>query len=250
MVPQITLTKQKRPKFPTTELEIMSEAILWSAVCRDNIILAEAGEDHYEGGVIKLAQKLLKKKPTAGWEFQRSHRDGLKGIKFHVYDHSGEGGLSKTIWSFAAVAESSLEEVQLKSFLEKLVYVTEPLREENQEWRTGDTLSAQESFAPVLLHLMEEVTRRGKLAMVNEKIDSVKEIMSDNIDKMLERGETLEELDQRAESLSAMSKQFHKRAKQVKRFKAWQNAKHGLVLGTAVTGVVAAVTVPPLIALL
>ena len=44
------------------------KSLLWSAVCRNNIILAEAGEDTRDGAVVKIAQKLLKKKPTHGWE--------------------------------------------------------------------------------------------------------------------------------------------------------------------------------------
>ena len=45
-----------------------SGSIIWSAICRNDVILAEAGEDSHDGAVIELAQKLLEKKPTAGWE--------------------------------------------------------------------------------------------------------------------------------------------------------------------------------------
>jgi hypothetical protein len=45
-----------------------SGSIIWSAICRNEVILAEAGEDSHGGAVIELAQKLLEKKPTAGWE--------------------------------------------------------------------------------------------------------------------------------------------------------------------------------------
>ena len=40
----------------------MPPGIQWSAVCRDNIILAEAGEDNYDGKVIQIAEKLIRKK--------------------------------------------------------------------------------------------------------------------------------------------------------------------------------------------
>lgn len=43
----------------------MLTGILWAAVSRNDIVLAEAGEDNYDGAVIKLAQKILKKKKTA-----------------------------------------------------------------------------------------------------------------------------------------------------------------------------------------
>lgn len=46
----------------------MLQGILWSAVCRNSTVLAEAGEDNRDGAVIQVAQKLLKKKATHGWE--------------------------------------------------------------------------------------------------------------------------------------------------------------------------------------
>ena len=108
-------------------------------------------EDTHDGAVIKLAQKLLNKKATHGWEFVK--KKGFKGIKFHVFDNSSRG---MVVWSFSAVAESSLDDAQVKSFLEKLVYITEPMRE-SEEWHNGEVLSAQATFAPILLQKMEQV---------------------------------------------------------------------------------------------
>jgi hypothetical protein len=224
----------------------MLKGILWSAVSRNDTVLAEAGEDNNGGTVIELAQKLLKKKATAGWEFSKSR--GMKGMKFHVFDEvQGPGDL--LVWSFSAVAESSLDDAQVKSFLEKLVYITEPLRE-SPEWIYGSTLCAQATFAPILLQKMEQVSSQGKLAMVNQKINTAKEIMAENINLALEREQTLEDLQHKSEELTGMAKHFKKRAKQVKRFKMMQNAKHGVIVGGLVVGATAVVLVPPLVALL
>ena len=46
----------------------MLKGILWSAICRNNIVLVEAGEDNRDGGVVRVAQRLLNKKATHGWE--------------------------------------------------------------------------------------------------------------------------------------------------------------------------------------
>lgn len=228
----------------------MLTGILWSAICRNDVVLVEAGEDYHDGAIITTAQKLLKKKPTPGWEYERCRRNGLRGMKFHVYEDGNEVGSPMIVWSFLAVSESSLEEDQAKSFLEKLVYITDVLRSDDYTWRNGDVLAAQESFAPILLNKMEQVSNQGRLAMVNESISSTKELMAENIERALERGERLDDVDERAQNLSAMSQVFQKRAKDIKRFSMWQNAKHGLLVGTAITGVVAVVTVPPLVALL
>lgn len=224
----------------------MLKGILWSGVSRNEVVLAEAGEDNNGGAVIQLAQKLLKKKATAGWEFCKSK--GLKGIKFHVFDEvKGPGDL--LVWSFSAVAESSLSDEEVKSFLEKLVYITEPLRE-SAEWIYGSVLSAQTTFAPILLQKMEQVSSQGKLAMVNQKINTAKEIMAENINMALEREGTLEDLQHRSEELNGMAKHFKKRAQQVKRFKMMQNAKHGVIVGGLIVGTTAVIVVPPLVALL
>ena len=149
-----------------------------------------------------------------------------------------------------AITETSLEEDQAKSFLEKLVYITDVMRSDNDEWRNGDMLAAQESFAPILLDKMEQVSSQGRLAMVNDSISTTKELMSENIEMALERGTRLNNLDEEANNLTSMSKVFKTRAKDIKRFSMWQNAKHGLLVGTAVTGAVAVVTVPALVAIL
>eukprot|EP01083_Nonionella_stella_P259181 885206_1 len=231
----------------------MMSGVLWSAICRDGIVLAEAGEDKYDGAVIRLAQKLLTKKPTAGWEFEKARKTKLHGIKFHVFDDSssnanangssfgsgfGSGSAEMKVWSFAAVAEKSLDSDELRSFVEKLFYITEPLRE-SEEWRNGEMLCAQASFAPILLQKMEQVQEQGKLAMVNQKLNTTKEIMADNIELALARDESLQALHAKSEETNVMARQFKKRAKQIKRFKMMQNAKNGVVVGTAVTAVTA-----------
>ena len=210
-------------------------------ICRNDVILVEAGEDNYDGAVVELGQKLLSKKATPGWEFQRNKKKKLRGIKLHVFDHvtvgqredhdTSEEKEKKLVWSFAAISESSLEKEQVKSFLEKLVFITEPMRHDEGEWRYGDLLCGQQSFAPILLQRMEQVEYQGRLAMVNQRIESTKEIMSKNIELILEREEYLQNIEERSESLNILSKQFKKRSKQMKRYKMWQNAKHGVVMG-------------------
>jgi tetrahydromethanopterin S-methyltransferase subunit B len=226
------------------------EAILWSAICRGDKILAEAGSADNYHEVTCIATSLLKKKDTPGWEFYAQRRSPCKGIKFHVYDRDSLTG-DIIIWKFAAVYDSNtVKKDQVMSFLEKLSVITEMQRQEDYGWRYGDVLAAQETFAPTLQQRMQEVAYMGRYAMVNEKIDGVKEVMASNIEMILANGESLEDMQDKATNLEKAAQQFRKRAKDVKRFRMWQNAKYGLVVGTTVTGVVALVIIPPLIALL
>ena len=86
--------------------------------------------------------------------------------------------------------------------------------------------------------------------MVNQQLNTTKEIMVDNINLALSNQESMEEMNHQAENLTIAARQFKKKAKQVKRFQMVQNAKHGVLVGTVVTAGVAAVVVPSLVAIL
>lgn len=219
--------------------------LLWSAVTRGTTVLAECGEDHRGGAVLSLARKILSKKPSPGWEFERG--GSLRSAKFHVHDQSAGG--SKTVWTMCCVYDNEFSELQARGFLEKLAFLTEPLRS-TLEWQSGGTLAAQDSFAPTLLQRMEQASSMGRTAMITSKVDEVKLIMRDNIELLLDRGDKLENLEEKATALGKMSKMFHKRARDAKRFQMWQQAKFGLAVGTAVTVGVGLIVIPPLVAVL
>lgn len=186
----------------------------------------------------------------------------LKGVKFHLYDHRWDDDdndndgddnsvMTSIVWVFAAVYDPSmLDQVQVQSFLEKMVGITEHQRIQDPEWTSGSTLDCQASFAPVLLQRMEEITYMGKMAMLEQKLETSKSIMKNNIDLILEREEQLDDLDERGKRLKEMAVVFKKRTKKVRRMQMMQNAKYGAAVGTAIATGVAVVVVPPLVALL
>lgn len=227
--------------------------IHWSSISRNDTILCEAGEDAFQGqkvSVTKVAQEILKKRATPGYEYYSPFRSPLKGIKFHVYEKNDTTN-ELIVWSFCCVYDSTVvKKDQAQSFLEKICGLTQIQREEEYPWRHGETLATQECFAPILEQRMQEVTYRKRAAMVNQQVDSVKEQMGRNIDLILERGDKLEDLQEEATRLEEMSKSFQKGAKKLRRVQMWQNAKYGLVVGTAVTTGIAVIVVPPLVALL
>jgi hypothetical protein len=232
--------------------------LLWSCVARNDVVLAEANvpqDPQYDEYVSEAAKLLLHKKETPGWEFVtlnrrvgQLRRSTLKGMKFHVYDHK-EGG-DFHIWVFCCIYDpATVEACQVQSFLEKMVTITEVFRETDPQWKYGSSLVAQETFFPILLQRMEEISYLGKLAMVNDQVQNLKQIMARNIELILARGEKMDRLQEDATRLQTMGAVFKKNSKKVKRQMLWQNAKHGLLLGTAVTAGVAILVVPPLIAI-
>ena len=281
----------------------------------------------------ETSRLLLSKKPTPGWEhatlhrtrgFGRNNKDTvtkLKGTKFHVYEHYNEDGNDRseedlgsdkivkdlslvtntsknqnglTIWTFACVYDPlSVDEYQVKAFLEKIVTMTEIFRQpmikadggdsgafndqcictmairsketlteqtlphrqqeqlEDDLWRYGSTYAVQRSFSPVLAQRMEEVSYLGKLALCHKQLDETKSVMARNIELILEQEERLQNVtSQKARECNEMALAFKKKSKQLKRQMLWNNAKHGLILGTAITAGVASVAIPTLIAIL
>jgi Synaptobrevin len=125
------------------------------------------------------------------------------------------------------------------------------IQEEEDLWRYGSTYAVQRTFSPVLTQRMEEVSYLGKLAKCHEQLDSAKAVMARNIELILEQDERLENvIGRKAEECNEMASVFRKRSKQVKKQMLWNNAKHGLILGTAITAGVATIAVPTLIAIL
>ena len=246
------------------------EKIVWSCVARNDVILAEAGQDNHNGLVTETARGLLARKPTPGYEFHQisrkwpfrnnkkhdavgeQHTPRLRGCKFHLYEHDEDDVQNVRIWVFAAIYDTTLaEQIQVQSFLEKIVALTEIFREDDDSWRKGDTLACQATFAPILLQRMQEVTYLGKMAMLQERLDNSKQLMSQNVDLLLDREDQLRnQLAVKSSALLEASIVFKKRTRKVRRMKMMQNAKHGLILGTVVTAGVAVVVVPPLIAIL
>ena len=74
--------------------------------------------------------------------------------------------------------------------------------------------------------------------------------MHDNITRILEREEQLDALAEQGTRLEQMAMDFKKKTTGVRRRMMFQNAKHGILVGTAITAGVAGVVVPPLVAIL
>jgi len=132
-------------------------------------------------------------------------------MKFHIHAHAANG-----VWGVCCVYDANFSELQARGFLEKLAFMTEPNRS-TALWQTGGTLAAQDQFAPTLLQRMEQANSMGKTAMISAKVDEVKAIMHENIELLLDRGDKLEDLEEKATGLAKISQAFHKQARNAKR---------------------------------
>jgi Synaptobrevin len=206
---------------------------------------------------------------------KKKKKKALKAVKFHVYEHVNSSSSSdrhltngnddadgssrlaprcpqRIIWVFGTVYDPEITtRHDVQSFLEKIVTISENFREHDAAtWRTCSTLGLQSSFAPILQQRMEEVSYLGHMALLDRSIQACQYQMEQNIERILSNGEHIQDMNVQATHLQDMAGLFRKRARAVKRYRMFQNAKQGLILGTALTAATAVIVIPPLVAIL
>ncbi|XP_004074536.1 vesicle-associated membrane protein 8-like isoform X2 [Oryzias latipes] len=71
----------------------------------------------------------------------------------------------------------------------------------------------------------------GKLDQVQSQVNEVKDILKDNIDKVLERGDRLNELIDKTDDLQASADSFQRTSTRVARKYWWKNIKLMIIIG-------------------
>jgi hypothetical protein len=255
--------------------------ILQSYVARNDfagnkVILAEASSSMvdksyqcYElfAAVTETARQLQSKAPTPGWEYASLPRQlrglcplSLKGMKFHIYDtgdrdehnhghnHNPDGD-TFCIWEVGCIYDANtVGRKQVESFVKHVVMASKKIRENDRVWKDGGNYAARHQFSVTLQDMIPEVEYYAQLDELQTDVDILKETMGENIRKILEREERLEDLAMKAEQLKEAAGVFRNNAKKLKRAMRkkhlWQKAKYGVVGGTAITALALAITLP------
>ncbi|CAL1527435.1 unnamed protein product [Lymnaea stagnalis] len=94
-------------------------------------------------------------------------------------------------------------------------------------------------FNFVLSQQMEKYSQPGAganqaVATIQAQIDGVKDVMTQNIEKVLQRGERLEDLMDKSEELEAGASSFQKTARKIQKRYWWRNKKMTLILACVV----------------
>jgi vesicle-associated membrane protein 7 len=99
--------------------------------------------------------------------------------------------------------------------------------------RTALAFAMNADFERVLQSLMDRFNAMrddSKVHQVREKVQGVKDVMIENIDKVLERGERIELLVKQSEELDEHALKFRSNARTLKRKMWWKNAKVCIVI--------------------
>lgn len=77
---------------------------------------------------------------------------------------------------------------------------------------------------------MSDRKEDDKLAAIQVEIENTKGVMKSNIEKTINRGEKLEALEDKADTLNNRAKTFQSTARAARRQFCWQNYKYALII--------------------
>ncbi|NXH19899.1 VAMP4 protein, partial [Bucco capensis] len=86
--------------------------------------------------------------------------------------------------------------------------------------------------------------RNDKIRHVQNQVDEVIDVMQENITKVIERGERLDDLQDKSESLSDNATAFSNRAKQLRRQMWWRGCKMKAIMALVAVVLLLVIIVP------
>ncbi|KAK2883598.1 hypothetical protein Q8A67_017235 [Cirrhinus molitorella] len=86
--------------------------------------------------------------------------------------------------------------------------------------------------------------QNDKIRQVQSQVDEVIDVMQENISKVIERGERLDELQDKSESLSDNASAFSSRAKQLHRRMWWRDMKMKMIIALVVVILLLIIIIP------
>ncbi|XP_071097538.1 vesicle-associated membrane protein 4-like [Haliotis cracherodii] len=86
-----------------------------------------------------------------------------------------------------------------------------------------------------------------KISTLQNQVDDVVDVMKNNVSKVLDRGERLDDLQDKSDSLASNSDMFRSRAKGLQRSMWWKNCRMKIILAIVVVVVLAVIIIPIII---
>ncbi|OAY28229.1 putative vesicle-associated membrane protein 726 [Manihot esculenta] len=195
------------------------QTLIYSFVARGKVILAEYTE--FKGNFTSVAGQCLQKLPASNNRFTYNC-DG------HTFNYLVENGFTYCV----VAVESAGRQIPI-AFLERIKedFVK---RYGGGKAKTAQANGLKREFGPKLKDHMQYCVAHpeeiNKLAKVKAQVSEVKGVMMENIEKVLDRGEKIELLVDKTESLRSQAQDFRQQGTKVKR-KMWiENMKMKLIV--------------------
>ncbi|KAL5260996.1 hypothetical protein ACHWQZ_G006893 [Mnemiopsis leidyi] len=206
--------------------------ILYSSVAQNSIVLA----DHADvvGNFEAATQQILDR--TDSSKFSR-HTYSVNQYNYHV--------LTKQGFTFLAIADQDFPMRISFAYLEKVgdKFFSGTL---SQRAYNAKPYEFRRDFSPILSSCITQFNKTREVDNMSElqgQVEDVKGVMNQNIEKILQRGENLEQLQQRTSELNLNANRFQSQAVRLRRKMWWQNQKVVISLIAATLIIVTIVTV-------
>uniref|UniRef100_A0A7S1X5C1 V-SNARE coiled-coil homology domain-containing protein n=1 Tax=Tetraselmis chuii TaxID=63592 RepID=A0A7S1X5C1_9CHLO len=196
-------------------------AFIYSMVSKGTTVLAQ--ETSYSGNFSTVAIQCLNKCPPS------QPGDPQQKLTFtadrHTFNYLVDQG-----FVYCVVAEDTLGRSLPYAYLERVRQEFTTKYQEKAE--NAIAHSMDKIFGPRLKANMEYVVSHpeefNKVALVQRKVDDVRSVMVDNIDKVLDRGDKIEHLVDKTENMKSQADKFHKVGRQLRDKMWWQNFRSKL----------------------
>lgn len=191
--------------------------IIYSIVARGTTVLAEFSAA--QGNFAEVTRRILEKIPAQDSKMSYVYDK-------HIFHYVVNGGLT-----FLCMADEDFGRRIPFMYLEDIKNRFRSTY--GDRGRTALAFAMNEDFSRTMSNLMDyysKNTESDQITHVKSEIDSVKNIMVDNIEKVLERGERIELLVDKTETLQSNAFRFKKQSTALKRAMWWKNVKLTLVI--------------------
>lgn len=197
--------------------------LVYSAVARGSVILAEYAV--FSGNFSVVAKDFLEKSRSAEGKYTYT----ADAYTFTFLNDAGG-------YTYVTVGDEAAGRTLPMAVLDK--FRDEFMVKYSEKGKTAVAGSLTKSFGNKLKEIMEHATQfpeeYSKVASVQQKVDAVKNIMSENIEKVLARGEKLDLLVDKTDNLMSEADRFQKTGRNLRRQMWFQNLKMKIVLGLVV----------------
>uniref|UniRef100_A0A7S0RCA4 V-SNARE coiled-coil homology domain-containing protein n=1 Tax=Pyramimonas obovata TaxID=1411642 RepID=A0A7S0RCA4_9CHLO len=198
--------------------------VIYSFVAQKNVVLVDYTT--FSGNFSTVAIQCLQKCPETNSRFTYS-------CDKHTFNFLVESG-----FTFLCVAEEDLGRQIPFAFLQRLKDDFISKHGQAATEASAITSSLDRSYGPRLKELMDQVSKNpeefSKIAQVKQQVEEVKNIMMDNIEKVLDRGDRIELLVDKTEELRFQADTFYRSGRNLRRKMWWNNIKMKLLIAFVV----------------
>lgn len=207
-------------------------SIIYSLIARGTTVLVDYTES--SGNFQQITGSILQKIPLHD-DTKCTYVSG--SYHFHVIVDDG--------LVYLCMADEDFGKRQPYAFLEEIKrrFVNSSLK---QRAISAHAYEFRRDFGQVLASQMSLYSDPGydesdQISKVRKEVNEVKDVMTQNIEKVLERGEKIDVLVGKTEELDHSSQVFHRQAKRLRREMWWKNKKICLILVFVVAIIIAVI---------